>query len=202
MDYPYVCGYNADGILYNEGIVIEPAVGAILMSLSTVVVAMNARFLKKSIYKEVGVCMFINRFPKMAALQKYRALALGFEEPIAEAIGIAEATKYAIFKNLSYKRRTAKEREYVHEKLPTKALDETTFSLFKLQALDGLPFVSNRVYTPQDYQRALFLRWGSEVAKKIEEWAKNIIKNCPEEILKSENKFFNECWKPHRDENP
>ncbi len=146
--------------------------------------------------------MFINRFPKMAALQKYRALALGYEEPLAEAIGIAEATKYAIFKNLSYKGRTAKEREFLQKKFPTKELDNTTFALFKLQALDGLPFVGNRVYTQEDYQRAIFMRWGDEVAKKIEEWAKNIIQKCPEEVLKSENKFFNECWKPHRDENP
>jgi len=47
--------------------------------------------------------MKINRFPKMAALQKFRALKLGFDLPTAEAIGIAEATKYAIFKNLSLK---------------------------------------------------------------------------------------------------
>ncbi len=146
--------------------------------------------------------MFINRFPKMAALQKYRALALGFPEPIAEAIGIAEATKYAIFKNLSYRGRKAKEEEFVEKKMPKKELDETTFALFKLQALDGLPFVGNRVYTQEDYRRAIFMRWGDEVGKKIEEWARNIVHNCDEELLKNEQKFFNECWKPHRDEDP
>ena len=36
----------AAGILYNQGIVISPAVGAVLMSLSTVIVAINARLLK------------------------------------------------------------------------------------------------------------------------------------------------------------
>ena len=34
------------GALYNYGIVLSPAVGALLMSLSTVIVAVNARFLK------------------------------------------------------------------------------------------------------------------------------------------------------------
>lgn len=48
----WATGYNllaiplAAGILYNQGIVISPAVGAVLMSLSTVIVAINARLLK------------------------------------------------------------------------------------------------------------------------------------------------------------
>ncbi|TLS38891.1 heavy metal translocating P-type ATPase [Pseudalkalibacillus caeni] len=48
----WAAGYNiiaiplAAGILYNAGIVLSPAVGAVLMSLSTVIVAVNARLLK------------------------------------------------------------------------------------------------------------------------------------------------------------
>jgi len=48
----WATGYNviaiplAAGVLYNQGIVISPALGAVLMSLSTVVVALNARLLK------------------------------------------------------------------------------------------------------------------------------------------------------------
>jgi len=145
--------------------------------------------------------MKINRFPKMAALQKFRALKLGFDEKIAEAIGIAEATKYAIFKNLSYKKRVAKEKEEVVKAYGgEKQLDEETFAIFKLQALDGLPYVGGKVYTNDDYKRAVFLRFGEEIGKKIEEWAQNIVNNCNEKVLKSENKFFNECWKSHRDE--
>ena len=145
--------------------------------------------------------MKINRFPKMAALQKFRALRLGFDLETAEAIGIAEATKYAIFKNLSYKKRVAKEKEEVFKEYKgTKELDDKIFEIFKLQALDGLPYVGGKVYTSDDYKRAVFLRFGEEIGKKIEEWAKNIIDNCDEEVLKKETKFFNECWKPHRDE--
>jgi len=145
--------------------------------------------------------MKINRFPKMAALQKFRALRLGFDENIAEAIGIAEATKYAIFKNLSHKARVAKEKEAVFKEYRgQKNLDEKRFEIFKLQALDGLPYVGGKVYTSDDYKRAVFLRFGEQTGKKIEEWAKNIIKTCDKEILKKESKFFNECWKPHRDE--
>ncbi len=48
----WATGYNvvaiplAAGVLYNAGIVISPAIGAVLMSLSTVIVAINARLLK------------------------------------------------------------------------------------------------------------------------------------------------------------
>jgi len=48
----WATGYNAfaiplaAGVLYGAGIVISPAIGAVLMSLSTVIVAVNARLLK------------------------------------------------------------------------------------------------------------------------------------------------------------
>lgn len=48
----WATGYNviamplAAGVLYGQGIVLSPAVGAVLMSLSTVVVALNARLLR------------------------------------------------------------------------------------------------------------------------------------------------------------
>lgn len=52
QNFVWATGYNlvaiplAAGVLYNAGILINPAVGAILMSLSTVIVAVNAQFLK------------------------------------------------------------------------------------------------------------------------------------------------------------
>jgi Cu2+-exporting ATPase len=48
----WATGYNAlaiplaAGVLYSQGILLSPAIGAVLMSLSTVIVAINARFLK------------------------------------------------------------------------------------------------------------------------------------------------------------
>lgn len=48
----WATGYNllaiplAAGVLYNQGIVITPALGAVLMSLSTIIVSINARLLK------------------------------------------------------------------------------------------------------------------------------------------------------------
>ncbi|GIV80370.1 MAG: hypothetical protein KatS3mg050_4764 [Litorilinea sp.] len=48
----WAAGYNivaiplAAGVLYKLGLLLGPAVGAMLMSASTVIVAINARFLK------------------------------------------------------------------------------------------------------------------------------------------------------------
>lgn len=39
----------AAGVLYKQGIMVSPAVGAALMSLSTVIVAINAQLLRKQI---------------------------------------------------------------------------------------------------------------------------------------------------------
>jgi P-type Cu2+ transporter len=51
----WAAGYNiaaiplAAGVLYNFGIVLSPAIGAVLMSLSTIMVAINAQLLRKNL---------------------------------------------------------------------------------------------------------------------------------------------------------
>lgn len=51
----WATGYNlialplAAGVLYSQGIIISPAVGAALRSLSTVIVGINAQLLKRQI---------------------------------------------------------------------------------------------------------------------------------------------------------
>jgi Cu2+-exporting ATPase len=55
QNFIWATGYNvvaiplAAGVLYSAGILINPAVGAVLMSLSTVVVAINAQLLKRKL---------------------------------------------------------------------------------------------------------------------------------------------------------
>jgi P-type Cu2+ transporter len=52
----WATGYNvvsiplAAGVLYHYGVILSPAVGAVLMSISTIVVAFNAQLLKKQIF--------------------------------------------------------------------------------------------------------------------------------------------------------
>jgi len=49
----WAAGYNifaiplAAGILYNYGIIVSPAIGALLMSISTIIVALNSQTLRK-----------------------------------------------------------------------------------------------------------------------------------------------------------
>jgi len=49
----WAAGYNifaiplAAGLLYNVGVVVSPAIGALLMSISTVIVALNSQTLRK-----------------------------------------------------------------------------------------------------------------------------------------------------------
>ncbi|MFP4333558.1 MAG: HAD-IC family P-type ATPase, partial [Campylobacterales bacterium] len=56
-NFIWATGYNvvaiplAAGALYSYGILINPAVGAVLMSLSTIVVAINAQLLKRKLHK-------------------------------------------------------------------------------------------------------------------------------------------------------
>ena len=51
----WATGYNAiaiplaGGVLYNTGFVLDPAIGAVFMSLSTIIVAINAQLLKRQI---------------------------------------------------------------------------------------------------------------------------------------------------------
>ncbi len=140
----------------------------------------------------------VNRFPKMAALQKYRALKLGYPEDLAEAIGIAEALKYAIFKKLAHSERKYHEEEEKKKKEEMN-LDWDKFKIFKLASYNGLPFVAGKVETPEDYKKEIYFKWG-DTGKKIEEWAKHIIEKVPEDYLKNEQKFFKEVWVPHRDD--
>ena len=144
--------------------------------------------------------MKINRFPKMAALQKFRALRLGYPEDLAEAIGIAEALKYAIFKKIAqYGLKRYREEEEKRKKEDV-SLDWNTFKTFKLASYKGWPYVAGRVETPEDYKKEIFFKRGEKTGKKIEEWAEKIIKKVPEEYLKNEQKFFREVWVPNRDE--
>ncbi len=140
----------------------------------------------------------VNRFPKMAALQKFRAMKLGYPEDTAESIGIAEALKYAIFKRIAHSGKRYRELEEKKKK-PEISLDWETFRTFGLASHRGKPFVGGKILTPEDYRKAVLYRWG-ETGRRIESWAKSIIDLVPEEYLRDERKFFKEVWVPHRDE--
>ena len=57
----WATGYNAlslplaAGVLYSAGFVLSPAIGAVFMSLSTIVVAINAQLLKGKLKTRIEV---------------------------------------------------------------------------------------------------------------------------------------------------
>ncbi len=107
----------------------------------------------------------VNRFPKMAVLQKYRAFKLGYPEDLVEAIGIAEALKYAIFKRIAQYGRKYKEEEEKKKK-SQESLDWETFKTFGLAAYKGLPFVAGKVKTLERLQKRNLRKAGREDRKK------------------------------------
>ncbi|MDA3942953.1 MAG: HAD-IC family P-type ATPase, partial [Bacteroidetes bacterium] len=56
QNFIWATGYNlvaiplAAGVLYNAGVLINPALGAVLMSMSTIIVAINAQLLKRKLH--------------------------------------------------------------------------------------------------------------------------------------------------------
>ena len=145
----------------------------------------------------------INRFPKMAALQKERAKRLGYDEGMAKIIGYAQAKKYAIFKNKAFampkKKGRGKKAGYV---IP-EGKPWTVDPVFKLYIDKDykVPVVGGTRVTVRDYEKAL-AKFEPKVQRIIEKWAAKIIATVPEEILKNESKFFNKVWKVVRDQNP
>ena len=138
----------------------------------------------------------------MAVLQRVRAEKLWYDPKLAKAIGIAEATKYAIFKNLALSKRVSIEQKLINtgKVKSEKELENLGFDdIFKIHYKNGNPFVWGKIFTESDYEH-YFSRFDENIHNTLLDWARRIIETVPEEILKNENKFFNQVWKKHRDE--
>ena len=138
----------------------------------------------------------------MAVLQKLRAEKLGYNQDLAKAIWIAEATKYAIFKNIWWFTRKTIEKKLVDTgKVQTyKDLEKMNFDEnFKLHFKDWWPFVWWKIFIPANYD-TYFHKFTPDVLEKLDAWWKQVLQDVPDEILKNESKFFNQVWKLHRDD--
>jgi len=138
----------------------------------------------------------------MAVLQKLRAEKLGYNKDLAKAIWIAEATKYAIFKNIWWFTRKTIEKKLIDTgKIQTyKDFEKMNFDEnFKLHFKDWWPFVWGKIFTPANYD-TYFHKFSPDILERLEAWWKQVLQDIPEEILKNESKFFNQVWKPHRDD--
>ena len=154
----------------------------------------------------------ISRFPKMVVLQYARAKRLGYEENLARAFGYAVAQKYAIFKNTSNKNNKKKKKNFnnkwftnnikedIAQLKHRKDIEYQKDQVFKIWInSNSYPVIKDIEITERDFNKYLS-RFNQETLNKLGYWASKIVFECDERILRSENKFFNEVWKIHRDD--
>ena len=141
----------------------------------------------------------ISRFPKMMVLQYERAKSLGFNEEMAQAIGYAQALKYAIFKRSFFRGKIFSNSSPTQGKSHQVKVNKT----FQLYFKNGYPFVGKKIVKDDDFRKEVYKKFGEKyIFEIVRKWAENIVKSCPKEILENEQKFFKLVWVPHRDENP
>jgi len=138
----------------------------------------------------------LNRFPKMAVLQKERAVKLGFGTEFAKAIGFAEAKKYAIFSKCGGGYTSRKKSKNNKSYISNNSLREFRLILDN----NGFPVVANQTITPKDYDEYM-RRFDSSTLQALDAWAQKLLEEIPIELLRNETKFFNNVWKLHRDDN-
>jgi len=144
----------------------------------------------------------INRFPKMVVLQKERAIKLGFDEEKAKILGYAQAKKYAIFKNCRKSKKKVSIKVLSKDIALSSNYQEKTKEIkeFRLSLTpEGLPIVGKQIVSKKDYE-IYMSRFNEREIKTLERWAKSVLKEVPERDLKVESRFFNNVWKPHRDD--
>ena len=138
----------------------------------------------------------LNRFPKMVALQKERAVKLGFDTEFAKAIGFAEAKKYAIFSRRGGGYTSRKKSKNNKSYISNNSLREFRLTLDN----SGFPIVANQTITPKDYDEYM-RRFDLSTLQVLETWAQKLLEKTSSEVLRNETRFFNNVWKLHRDDN-
>ena len=138
----------------------------------------------------------------MVVLQKERAIKLGFDEEKAKILGYAQAKKYAIFKNCRKSKKKVSIKVLSKDIALSSNYQEKTKEIkeFRLSLTpEGLPIVGKQIVSKKDYE-IYMSRFNEREIKTLERWAKSVLKEVPERDLKVESRFFNNVWKPHRDD--
>jgi hypothetical protein len=148
--------------------------------------------------------MKVGRFQVMAILQAARAKQLGLPVTEAESWGLNRAIFYA-----------AAKRGFKGKPFPTRSPDEiskkpverrrSAYFLGDEMAYSSktggkLYFtIGKTLQTESDYQRQIMKRFAPIYSKAWKE-ALQIVRQYPREILLSQNSFFQDVYKPRRDE--
>lgn len=143
----------------------------------------------------------------MAILQAARAYVLGMPLYLAKSWGLNRAIFYAAakrgFRKVKYPKRAIREpselvgKPILREKNVQFLGDEAAFTA---EVNGRLYFtIGGKVQTERDFEKQIEARFGKFFPKVWEE-AVNIVKEFNPEILLSQRGFFNEVYKPLRDE--
>ena len=146
--------------------------------------------------------MTVGRFQVMAILQAARAKELGFSETRAKSWGLNRAIFYA-----------AAKRGFKHAaQRPTGKPFEGRITAKRSEAFLGNEMgyttrKGNRIYfeiggkpqTEVDFKRQIESRFGKAFSRAWKE-SLTIVRIYPQEVLSSQNRFFDEVYRPRRDE--
>lgn len=149
----------------------------------------------------------VGRFQVMAVLQAARASCLGLSEDLSKSWGLNRAIFYAAakrgFKTFRMKRpvagipRVEAERRFQPKEEVFQLGDEIAY---QVKEGDALYFtIGGEAQTGDDFDRQIASRFAEKYQKAWNE-ALKIIRKHPRSILLSQNEFFQEVYKPVRDE--
>lgn len=140
----------------------------------------------------------------MAILQAARAKQLGLPLRDAKSWGLNRAIFYAAAKR-GFKGKVIQGRS--REEISKKPLERRRAAYFlgdemayRSKTGDKFYFtIGEKLQTESDYQRQIMKRYG-EIYSKAWTEALHIVRQFPDEILLSQNSFFQNVYKPRRDE--
>lgn len=149
----------------------------------------------------------VGRFQVMAILQAARASYLGLSEELSKSWGLNRAIFYAAakrgFKTFRMKRpvggipRVGIAKRYQPKEEVFQLGDEMAY---RVKKGDTLYFtIGGEAQTEEDFDRQIASRFAEEYQNAWNE-ALKIIKKHPKSILLSQNEFFQQAYKPIRDE--
>ena len=148
--------------------------------------------------------MKVGRFQVMALLQAARAKYLGFSVVEAKSWGLNRAIFYAAAKRgFKAKRVPSSIREGISKKPVERRKtayylgDEMAYSSKKGGRLYFT--IGETLQTESDFERQIMRRFGS-IYSRVWKEALQIVRQYPREILLSQNDFFQEVYRPRRDE--
>ena len=144
----------------------------------------------------------VGRFQVMAVLQAARATELGLSKSRARSWGLNRAIFYAAAKK-GFKKPPPRSAEEISGKPVEKKKDHYFLGnemAYATKKGNRTYFtIGGKIQTEGDFERKIVTRFGSRFNDSWRE-SLGIIQEYPKDVLLSQNRFFQEVYKPRRDE--